>query len=105
MSCVARVIALIPSNITPPVFQLTRDPRPPLAPGTVAARMHLGLAARRSGPVMLRRVPYRPEVVGRVKLGAVATPRTLLDHAIDRAKFVGRDAQRHDLADAHHHVP
>jgi hypothetical protein len=50
---------------------------------------------------MLHRVPYRLEVVGRVKLGTVGAPRPLLDHAIDRP-FVGRHALRHYLADAHH---
>src|ERR1700750_234507 len=44
-------------------------------------------------------------VVGRIELGAISTPRRLFDGAVHVAQAIGRHAQRHHLADAHHHVP
>jgi hypothetical protein len=45
------------------------------------------------------------EVVSRIELGAKAAPRSLLDGAIDFPQALRRNAQCHDLPDAHHHVP
>jgi hypothetical protein len=45
------------------------------------------------------------EVVSRIEFSAKAAPCSLLDSAIDFAQALRRNAQRHYLPDAHHHVP
>src|SRR5579885_53710 len=69
------------------------QPRPSLRSGVLRLRFLAGLF----GDLLI--------VVGRIEFGAITTPCRRLDGAIDLAQSVGRHAQGHHLADAHHHVP
>src|SRR5689334_4101355 len=53
----------------------------------------------------MRRDADRLVIIGRIELGAVAAPGSVLEDTVDFAQPRRRQPQRHDLAYSHHHIP